>query len=199
MKKEDFFEVFGELDDDIVKGAKTTMKKKKNWKTWGTMAACFAVVIIAAPIIPRVKPAETNFHRNEAIIATENETNSHRNETVIATDNLKIYYLSESGTIESKSVELQCDPKDIFNKWAALNNIADVTFVDCVYDDNGGEKTQGEMIEHSVGNYYTLDFTVSKEFSSYAKSERGDLLIQSLRQTFCDYTPVDDFNLIIDN
>ena len=28
MKKEDFFEVLGELDDDIVKGAKTTMKKK---------------------------------------------------------------------------------------------------------------------------------------------------------------------------
>lgn len=28
MRKEDFFEILGELDDDIVKGAKTTMKKK---------------------------------------------------------------------------------------------------------------------------------------------------------------------------
>lgn len=32
MRKEDFFEILGELDDDIVKGAKTTMKKMLNWK-----------------------------------------------------------------------------------------------------------------------------------------------------------------------
>ena len=41
----DFFEVLGELDDDIVKGVKTTMKKKMNWKAWGAMAACFALVL----------------------------------------------------------------------------------------------------------------------------------------------------------
>ena len=35
MRKEDFFEVLGELDDDIAKGAKTAMKKKMNWQTWG--------------------------------------------------------------------------------------------------------------------------------------------------------------------
>lgn len=46
MRKEDFFEVLGELDDDIVKGAKTTMKKKINWKFWGPMAACFAVIAV---------------------------------------------------------------------------------------------------------------------------------------------------------
>ena len=45
MRKEDFFEVLGELDDDIVKGAKTIMKKKAYWKVWGTMAACLAIVV----------------------------------------------------------------------------------------------------------------------------------------------------------
>ncbi len=50
MRKEDFFEVIGELDDDIVKGAKTPMKKKINWKAWGTMAACFAVLVAACGI-----------------------------------------------------------------------------------------------------------------------------------------------------
>ncbi len=44
MRKEDFFEVLGELDDDIVKGAETIMKKKMNWKIWGTMAACLTLV-----------------------------------------------------------------------------------------------------------------------------------------------------------
>lgn len=45
MKKEDFFEVLGELDDNIVKGAETSMKKKMNWKVWGTIAACFCLVV----------------------------------------------------------------------------------------------------------------------------------------------------------
>lgn len=45
MKKEDFFEVLGELDDDIVKGAKTSMKKKMNWKAWGAMAACLCLIV----------------------------------------------------------------------------------------------------------------------------------------------------------
>ena len=51
MKKEDFFEVLGELDDDIVKGAKTIMKKKMNWRTWGAMAACLCLVEVAAALL----------------------------------------------------------------------------------------------------------------------------------------------------
>ena len=43
MRKEDFFEVLGELDDDVVKGAETIMKKKAYWKIWSA-AACLALV-----------------------------------------------------------------------------------------------------------------------------------------------------------
>lgn len=46
MKKEDFFEVLGELDDNIVKGAKRPMNKKINWKVWGSMAACLVLVAV---------------------------------------------------------------------------------------------------------------------------------------------------------
>ena len=74
MKKEDFFEVLGELDDDFVKGAKVmTMKKKMTWKTIGAMAACLALVAalgvgmlnnsMVAPIAP-----------NENISANEEST-----------------------------------------------------------------------------------------------------------------------------
>lgn len=45
MRKEDFFEVLGELDDDITKEAKTAMKKKMNWQTWGAMVACLVLVL----------------------------------------------------------------------------------------------------------------------------------------------------------
>lgn len=52
MRKEDFFEVLGELDDDIVKGAKTTMKKKMSWKVLGAVAACLCLVVIVAMTAP---------------------------------------------------------------------------------------------------------------------------------------------------
>ena len=52
MRKEEFFEVLGELDDDIVKGAKTSMKENTNckdrkygWLKWGAVAACLCLVI----------------------------------------------------------------------------------------------------------------------------------------------------------
>ena len=44
MKKEDFFEVLGDLDDIFVEGANTPLKKKINWKVLGSVAACVAVV-----------------------------------------------------------------------------------------------------------------------------------------------------------
>lgn len=46
MKKEDFFEVLGELDEKLVKGAEKPVKKKNNWKIWGGVAACLAVAAI---------------------------------------------------------------------------------------------------------------------------------------------------------
>lgn len=53
MRKEDFFEVLGELDVDIVKEAKTSMKentdgkvRKSAWVKWGAVAACISVVLI---------------------------------------------------------------------------------------------------------------------------------------------------------
>lgn len=45
MRKEDFFEVLGELDDDIVKGAKTAMNKKMNRYACCAIAACLALVL----------------------------------------------------------------------------------------------------------------------------------------------------------
>lgn len=46
MRKEDFFEVLGELDDDVVKGAAAPMRRQINWRVWGAMAACFALVAV---------------------------------------------------------------------------------------------------------------------------------------------------------
>lgn len=52
MRKEDFFEVLGELEDDIVKDAKITVKKdngkKPVWVKWGVLAACLTLMVSLA-------------------------------------------------------------------------------------------------------------------------------------------------------
>ncbi len=47
MRKEDLFEIIGELDDNLVKAAQTPVMKRINWKALGTMAACFTLMCIA--------------------------------------------------------------------------------------------------------------------------------------------------------
>jgi hypothetical protein len=59
MRTEDFFEVLGELDDDIVKGAQSPMKKHFNWKVWGSMAACLCLVVAAAVAVPNMLASTT--------------------------------------------------------------------------------------------------------------------------------------------
>ena len=184
MKEQRLLKAMGKVDGKYVEEASPAQQTKKpGWLKWAAMAACLALVIMAGSLVSRITP---------------NTTAPDDSEIALEVRNLIIYYLSESGTIESESVEVSCTPENIFYEWAALNNISDVMFIGCVYDDNGSEQTRGEMVEHTVGSYFTLDLTVSAEFSSYAESEQGDLLIQSLRQTFHEYISFDDFNLIIE-
>lgn len=55
MRKEDFFEVLGELDDDIVKGVKLTMNensiKRHVWVKWTAAAACLCLAVGAAVLL----------------------------------------------------------------------------------------------------------------------------------------------------
>lgn len=45
MKKEQFFELLGELDDNLITNAKLPLKKNRNKRAWGAIAACLALVL----------------------------------------------------------------------------------------------------------------------------------------------------------
>ncbi len=47
MRKEDLFEILGELDDSIVEEAGKPVRRRINWKALGTMAACLTLMCIA--------------------------------------------------------------------------------------------------------------------------------------------------------
>ena len=170
MNSRKFSEAMSELGDKYVDEAVNYKKKVKKSACvkWGAMAACLAAVIAISMFIPWR-----------------------------TTTNLNIYCLSERNIIEAKSVEVSNTPKDIFDKWAALNNVSDVTFIDCVYDDHGTESMQEGSAEHSADKFYTLSLSVSGEFSKYASGENGVFLLESLRRTFYDYISFDEMDLII--
>ena len=64
----------GQIDDDLITAAaECTKKKKSNWMKWGSLAACFAVLVIAgAAILPSLLggniPGGSNDRYNDHII-----------------------------------------------------------------------------------------------------------------------------------
>ena len=65
MKKEELFELLGELDDDIIKSAGSPVKKAVNWKILRT--AAIAAVLAAAFIVPTVAYAAETVRYNAAV------------------------------------------------------------------------------------------------------------------------------------
>lgn len=173
MNSKKFSEAMGELDSKYIDEALSYKKKtnKPNWIKRGALAACFVIaVVIGVGTLWRF------------------------NTPTLPQQDIVIYFLSEGGAIESKSVIVQSEPKDIFDMWAALNNVSDVTLVDCVYDTQGTESVQKD----DNGVYSTLSLTVSPEFSKCASNENGVFLIETLRRTFYDNNSFDNMNLIIE-
>lgn len=60
MKKEDLFETLGDINNQYIKEAHMKNNKKNNfaWAKWGTIAACFALLVLCIPIITHLLPVE---------------------------------------------------------------------------------------------------------------------------------------------
>lgn len=59
MKKEDFFDILGDVNKKYVKEAH--MPRRNNnyvWVKWGTIAACLAVMVLCIPLVTQLLPVE---------------------------------------------------------------------------------------------------------------------------------------------
>lgn len=175
MNPKKFSEAMNELDARYIEEA---MNYKKNAKKpvltkLRTIAACIAAVavIVGAGVLWKL------------IIPTA------------AHNYVDIYFLTESGAMESKSVVVQNAPADIFDEWAAVNNVSDVSLVDCVYDAQGIETERKD----DGGECSTLLLTVSSEFSAYMSNKDSAFLIETLRRTFYDNNNFDNMILVIES
>ena len=60
MKKEDLFDTLGDINNQYIKEAHMNNKRKNNfaWVKWGTIAACFALLVLCTPMVTRLSPVE---------------------------------------------------------------------------------------------------------------------------------------------
>lgn len=127
-------------------------------------------------------------------------------EIALVEDNLDIYYVTEENTLAFSSVFARHTAEGIFAKWSDLNNVTGVDLIEYLFDSNGVETIHDDpvdsttMISYEVGDYFTIEITLSSEFASYADGENGQLLVDSLRETFLAYhdpVHISEFNLSI--
>ena len=60
MKKEDLFDTLGDINNQYIKEAHMKNKRKNNfaWVKWGTIAACFALLVLCIPMVTNLSPVE---------------------------------------------------------------------------------------------------------------------------------------------
>ena len=60
MKKEDLFDTLGDINNQYIKEAHMNNKRKNNfaWVKWGTIATCFALLVLCIPMVTHLSPVE---------------------------------------------------------------------------------------------------------------------------------------------
>ena len=60
MKKEDLFDTLGDINNQYIKEAHMNNKRKNNfaWVKWGTIATCFALLVLCIPMVIHLSPVE---------------------------------------------------------------------------------------------------------------------------------------------
>lgn len=163
MKKEDFFEVLGELDDTIVKGAKTSMKKKVNWRVWGTMAACFCVV--AAIVFVSIINSSTGNPNGDEMTTQSQQTVNKEQQPVLRLSLTKPSSM-RSGAVYDYDIETNPDVK-LYQVEQDFSNI--INMEDFYYFTD-------EMKQKLLENGFFVADDIDYEFFSQYESNRYDMI-----------------------
>ncbi|MBR3666145.1 MAG: hypothetical protein IKN66_03170 [Ruminococcus sp.] len=198
MKKEEFYEMLGDLDENAVKSAETPPARRAKTRRigYGVSAAAFLGLIVGISIwiYHSNSPAPDN-------TSSINETSSEAAIDIdIEQDNINIFYL-EGDTIKSVSEFLPCDPKIVFDSWRSHNGIGDeVRLIEVKIENNGTEKVDSLVAGYTAGDKFTLNVRITENLKKYYETRSEEKLLRSLKQTLTGYSNIefDEFNLILE-
>ena len=166
MKTPRIANAIGQIDDDLVAGAaKCKTKNKKHWLKWGSLAACFAVLVIAGTaILPSL------FQEN----VTPEETDDRYKDFSIQASESAIVWPWEYQTVYEKYRNIEIDGVEYLGKGRAVSemwideSIGNYT-VDG-YDEiniNNGKKYSAEFEAYALKDIAQSQFIAVKMEGSY--------------------------------
>ena len=177
MKKEQFYELLGDIDEEAVIAAEKSPVKKKYMriKYIVSFAACFALILgIGSKLINRNKPSPESSNISEQDIALEN-------------DNINIYYVNNNELI-NVSEYLPCSSEEVFKAWKKANNIGnEVELIKVEIKNNGIESYDSFTANYTVGDTFVMEVTVTKNLKNYYSVIPEDKLLESLQLTLTGY------------
>lgn len=164
MKTPRIANAIGQIDDDLVTdAAKCKKKNKKHWLKWGSLAACFAViVIVGAAILPSL------FREN----VTPEGTDGRYKDFSIQASESAIVWPWEYQTVYEKYRNVEIDGIEYHGKGRAVSealvseSIGNYTFVG--YDEiNDGKKYTAEFETYALKDIAQSQFIAVKMEDSY--------------------------------
>lgn len=163
MKKPRIANAIGHIDDDLVAGAAECKKNRNHWLKWGSLAACFAVLLIAGTaILPSL------FGGN----VTPNGTDGRYKDYNIHASESAIVWPWEYKTVYEKYASVEIDGIEYYGKGRAVSealvseSIGNYTFVG--YDEiNDGKKYTAKFEVYKLQNIAQSQFVAVKMEDSY--------------------------------
>ncbi len=212
MKTSELLDFIGEIDDELILNAKNNQKNKTKRHT-AVKLKVFAGIAAACVLFLAISIFLTNYLFNNVnygdggvtggLDKITSEVIESSEEILILKDKYPIFYV-EGDRILSVDVELNYDPNDIFEEWKRRNNIgSDVSLISVCIESSDTTSTyeyKGESVaEHTVGDNYILNITVSKNIQKYYGKDDSGLLLESLKRTMLADSDmnIDEYNLIL--
>ena len=190
MKKEQLYELLGEIDAEAVNAAEHVPKSKpkKHWLGYGLAAAAGIGILCGAGI--------WLYHSGHTAspVTSENSTEA----LALEEDDITIYYLDD-GKVCTATKHLPCDPKDIFQEWKARNGIGDeVQLIRVRIENNGTERMDESTAQYQAGDRFIMNVTVTENLKAYFKTLPEEQLLDSLKRTLTGFQHIEmnDYNLI---
>ncbi len=179
MKKEQFYELLGDINEKTVKAAeKSPVKKKYMWiKYVVSFAACFALILgIGLKLINRNKP-----------LPESSTINTSEQDVALEHDNINVYYVNNNELL-NVSEYLPCSSEEVFKAWKKANNIGnEVELIKVEIKNNGTESNDSSTISYTVGDSFVMEVTVTKNLKNYSSVIPEDKLLESLQLTLTGY------------
>lgn len=153
MKKEDLFDVFGDVNNQYIKEAHMKNKKKNSfvWGKWGAIAACLALVVLCIPMVSNLSPAvDDNTPTVESLpIENSNQVEDLQNNIE---EKVNVQESENSEIEDTQEIETTDEPlkEEIFAE------VPDTTIEDTPADGNGeyNEEVNGSDLAKDISDFF---------------------------------------------